>query len=140
MWNAHESCQFSMADVQSVKVQEGYVVTSWGTVHIEGVNEWKEDETLGAVDGGGDEGCEGDVTEKPVAKRQKVVHQSEKSAQSGNDAAIHAAMLGLSADIVRCSLSVEQHRRSARIHRATGPTKTGGILFLLAREASRQIA
>lgn len=30
-WDRHDSCKVKLADVQSVKVQEGWVVTSWGS-------------------------------------------------------------------------------------------------------------
>jgi hypothetical protein len=36
-WDRHESCKAKLAEVQYVKVQEGWVVTSWGSAEVERV-------------------------------------------------------------------------------------------------------
>ena len=36
-WDSHESCKIKLAEVQYVKVQEGWVVTSWGSASVEKV-------------------------------------------------------------------------------------------------------
>lgn len=36
-WDSHESCKAKLAEVQYVKVQEGWVVTSWGNASVEKV-------------------------------------------------------------------------------------------------------
>ena len=37
LWDRDESCKVKLADVQYVKVQEGWVVTSWGSAALEKV-------------------------------------------------------------------------------------------------------
>ena len=37
LWDRDESCKVKLADVQYVKVQEGWVVTSWGSAALEEV-------------------------------------------------------------------------------------------------------
>lgn len=36
-WDRHESCKAKLAEVQYVKVQEGWVVTNWGSAEVEKV-------------------------------------------------------------------------------------------------------
>lgn len=126
-WDNDASCKVKLSDLEYVKVQEGWVVTSWGSVNLEGIREGEHGEASGGVAKGVDTGkgnkrkavarpreVESPVkndeetsesaddfdeySEEPGAKRQKVMKIDEGAvATSGTDAAVRAAALGLRA-------------------------------------------
>ena len=88
-WDSHESCRVKLADVQYVKVQEGWVVTSWGSAGVEKV--LREDATEEVKGGtaklGTAEGGEG-KKRKAGAKSQRAPKvESHATSENENDSA-----------------------------------------------------
>lgn len=48
-WDQDASCKIRLSDLEYVKVQEGWVVTNWGSVNVEGVREGEDRETSGGT-------------------------------------------------------------------------------------------
>jgi hypothetical protein len=72
-WDRHESCKVKLAEVQYVKVQEGWVVTSWGSADVERV---LREGTGDGLEGGTAEPIIPKVGEK---KKRKVVAKPQQA-------------------------------------------------------------
>jgi hypothetical protein len=76
-WDRDASCKIKLSDLEYIKVQEGWVVTSWGSVNVEGVREGESDEVDGEsdeVDGGT---VEASIAETAKGKKRKAVAKSK---------------------------------------------------------------
>jgi hypothetical protein len=69
-WDGDASCKVKLSDMQYVRVQEGWVVTSWGSVDVEGVREGEDGETSGGT-------STVSTTEAGKGKKRKVVAKSK---------------------------------------------------------------
>lgn len=125
-WDNDASCKVKLSDLEYVKVQEGWVVTSWGSVTLEGIREGEHGEASGGVaksvqtgkgkkrkaiakprevdspvkneDSSESADAFDEYSEESGVKRQKIVEVGEGVVfASGTDAAVRAAALGLRA-------------------------------------------
>ena len=90
-WDKHDSCKVKLSDVEYVKVQEGWVVTNWGSVSVEGL---REGVGIGGVSKGGTaklsigkagEGKKRKIVAKPQRPVPEIEHraiQSESESES----------------------------------------------------------
>jgi hypothetical protein len=70
-WDRDASCEIKLSDLEYVKVQEGWVVTSWGSVNVEGVREGEdEDDKVGGT-------VEALIAETGKGKKRKAVAKSK---------------------------------------------------------------
>jgi hypothetical protein len=69
-WDKDASCKIKLSDLEYVKVQEGWVVTSWGSVNVEGVREGEDGETSGGT-------ATGPIMESGKGKKRKAVAKSK---------------------------------------------------------------
>jgi hypothetical protein len=74
-WDRDVSCKIKLSDLEYMKVQEGWVVTSWGSANVEGVREGEDEE----VDGGT---VVASTTEPGKGMKRKAVAKSKPAVEA----------------------------------------------------------
>jgi hypothetical protein len=74
-WDRDVSCKIKLSDLEYMKVQEGWVVMSWGSANVEGVREGEDEE----VDGGT---VVASTTEPGKGMKRKAVAKSKPAVEA----------------------------------------------------------